>query len=361
LPFSFPYNLPDGWVTAHVNLDEDRLYTRIFSFKDITHECRYAVKNDKEYNAWCLDQNLIGNPDYDYMVRMFNLKEELPDFGTFDTPKGEVTLEEFLKQDYDGNSIPYDKILYIINNRDGYSKAEVQEAIWYYTMGDGNFEPETDRYMELVNAAEAYGNGYRPPCGGKLAIFAITKAAEKTPELQPCELGQPFIIEMPVPSWLCKVRGPVHPSPGHHGHKGWPSGVCKCKTIYSMTMKFLGDVNADTVKAYDKRGNLVGEFPIDSDGNFYVDTVVKPEMTFVIGDYEQSIHTSCSQPIGPGMKFGNILITDWDADIKDCDIRGSKWKGKDDDDDDDKYWKKKWKKHKHWKKWDDDDCDDDDD
>ena len=202
-PISLPFNLPDGWVTAHINLDEDGMYTRILNFKDITHECRYSVKNERDYQAWCLDQNLIGDADYDYLVRMFSPFEPLPDLGTFDTPKGEVSLVDFLKKDYNDDEIPYDKILYIINNRDGYSKAEVQEAIWYYTMGDGNFEPETDRYMELVDAAEAFGEGYFPPCDGKLFIFAITKAAEQTPELQPCDLGQPFIIEMPVPRWMC--------------------------------------------------------------------------------------------------------------------------------------------------------------
>ncbi len=203
-PFSIPYNIPDGWILTHINLDEENQFTRIFTFKDITNECRYFVKNDREYQAWCTDQNLIGTPDYDYMVRLFNILQDLPDYGTFDTPKGEVDLYEFLYTDYRGDRIPYDKVLYIINNRDGYSKAEVQEAIWYYTMGDGYFDPETTGYMELVNAAEMYGDGYIPPCDGKLFAFAITRAAENTSELQPCELGQPFIVELPIPRWMCR-------------------------------------------------------------------------------------------------------------------------------------------------------------
>ncbi len=204
LPFSIPYNLPDGWILTHINLDLDREYTRIFNFQDITNECRYAVKNDRDYKGWCIDQNLMGTPDYDYIVRLFNITGEFPDYGTFDTPKGEVDLRDFLFTDYEGDDIPYDKILYIINNRDGYSKAAVQEAIWYYTMGDGYFDPETTEYIELVNAAEEYGDGYIPPCDGKLFVFAITKAAEATPDLEPCKLGQPFIIEMPIPSWMCR-------------------------------------------------------------------------------------------------------------------------------------------------------------
>ncbi len=206
LPFSIPYNITDGWNIAHMYNDEDRLYTRIFSFKDITNECRYVIKNNREYKAWCLDQNLIGTPDYDYMVRLFNLGQDLPDYGTFETPKGEVDIYQFLYNNYNNEPIPYDKVLYIINNRDGYSKAEVQEAIWYYTMGEGNFDPETTGYRELVEAAEMYGDGYIPPCDGKLFVFAITKAAENTSELQPCELGQPFIIELPIPKWMCRYR-----------------------------------------------------------------------------------------------------------------------------------------------------------
>ncbi len=203
---SFPYNLPDGWILTDIHLDDEGLYTRIFKFNDITNDERYAVMDNDCYRAWCIDQNMLGDADHSYMVRLFNLGQKLPDYGKLQTPKGEVDVDEFFKNDYNGEPIPYQKVLYIINHRDGYSKAEVQEAIWYFTMGPGHFEPETTRYMELVNDAEEYGEEYVPSCGEKFIIFAMTRAAEETPRLEPMELGQPFIIELPIPEWLCKNR-----------------------------------------------------------------------------------------------------------------------------------------------------------
>ena len=206
LPFSIPYNIPDGWLLSHMGIDPQGRSLRTFQFKDLTNECRYSIKTSETYHAWCMDQNLMAVPNIDYMTRLFNFFQALPDYGQFETPKGDVTIFDFFYKDYDGNYIPFDKILYILNNKEGYTMAEVQEAIWYYTMGEQYVHTSTTRYKELVEAAEMYGDNYIPPCDGtgKLFMFALTKSAQEDSQVQACQLGQPFVVEMPVPQWMCE-------------------------------------------------------------------------------------------------------------------------------------------------------------
>jgi len=67
-----------------------------------------------------------------------------------------------------------------------------------------NLKQENREYLELVEAAEMYGENYIPPCDGKLFAFAMTRAAEDIPDLPACKIGQPFIVELPIPQWMCE-------------------------------------------------------------------------------------------------------------------------------------------------------------
>lgn len=195
------FKLPDQWITTYVG-PQTPLYTRTFTFLDIVNEELYDVKNNTTYYVWCLDQNMPVATGYLHNVWLYNLDEDLPD-DLVNVPKGTVTVEELFKKDYDGYYINFNKILYIINNRNGYGKPEVQSAIWHYSMGADNFtpppEPYYSRYLQLVNAAESYGDGYLPPPGGKWLLFAYTKVAEDTPHYPEGTLAQPFIMEIDIP------------------------------------------------------------------------------------------------------------------------------------------------------------------
>ncbi len=205
------FKLPDQWITTYVG-PQTPLYTRTFTFLDIVNDELYDVKNNTTYYVWCLDQNMPIATGYLNNVWLYNLDEDLPD-DLIDVAKGIVTIEDFFRKDYNNQPIEFDKILYIINNRDGYGKPEVQEAIWYYSMGAGNFVPTRDpcckdKYLELVNAAEAHGDGYIPPPGGKWILFAYTITAEDTPHLPEGTIAQPFIMEIDIPECtLTKSQG----------------------------------------------------------------------------------------------------------------------------------------------------------
>ena len=67
-------------------------------------------------------------------------------------------------------TIEWDKINWIINHRDGYSRQEVQDAIWYYTDG---IAPSGNAAV-LKAAAEANGEGFRPSVGQMFAIVVDT-------------------------------------------------------------------------------------------------------------------------------------------------------------------------------------------
>ena len=76
-----------------------------------------------------------------------------------------------IKSTYDlVDDIEWDKINWIINHRDGYSRQEVQDAIWHYTddltvSGDA---------AALVSDADTYGEGFRPSKGQMMAIYIET-------------------------------------------------------------------------------------------------------------------------------------------------------------------------------------------
>jgi hypothetical protein len=67
-------------------------------------------------------------------------------------------------------TIEWDKINWIVNHRDGYSDAEVQDAIWYFTDGiavSGDAE-------DLRDDANTYGDGFHPSTGQWYAVVTDT-------------------------------------------------------------------------------------------------------------------------------------------------------------------------------------------
>ncbi len=191
------FNLPDQWITTYVG-PQTPLYTRTFKFLDIVDDYKYDVKNNQTYYVWCMDQNMPVATGYLHSVWLYNLDEDLPDT-MVDVPKGHITVEDLFRKNYLGDYIEFDKILYVINHRDGYGKPEVQEAIWYYSMGADQFTPHSNLYLNLVNEAETYGDDYIPPPGGKWILFAYTIVKEDTPHYPAGTIAQPFLMEIDIP------------------------------------------------------------------------------------------------------------------------------------------------------------------
>lgn len=73
------------------------------------------------------------------------------------------------------NTIEWDKINWILNNRDDYpacDRDEVQNAIWHFT--DGLVLTEGSDADDLADDADLYGDGYVVPIGGVYAVVTNT-------------------------------------------------------------------------------------------------------------------------------------------------------------------------------------------
>jgi hypothetical protein len=68
------------------------------------------------------------------------------------------------------DSIEWDKILWIVNHRDGYGAQAVQDAIWHYTDG----LTVSGDAAALVAEAEAEGDGFHPAKGQLYVIVTDT-------------------------------------------------------------------------------------------------------------------------------------------------------------------------------------------
>ncbi|RME93866.1 MAG: hypothetical protein D6766_07400 [Verrucomicrobia bacterium] len=111
---------------------------------------------------------------------------------------------------------------------------------------------------------------------------------------------------------LCPVDNPPTPP---------PSGDCApCDgKVTQLTLQYDG-ADQPLVEVYDKKGNLLGSVQLDATGLFTIDGAdlnadrngtLGTEIALVIDGVEVArIHTSCSQPIGPGMVFGPFTIVE---------------------------------------------------
>ena len=70
-----------------------------------------------------------------------------------------------------GNQGMWEKINWIINHKDGYTRDEIQNAIWYFTDGWTSFSGNA---WNLVWDADAIDPGYHPGDGGWVAIYLNT-------------------------------------------------------------------------------------------------------------------------------------------------------------------------------------------
>lgn len=98
---------------------------------------------DGRYNGWCADKYHLIYVGRHYCAYLYSSYR--PDTWP-DEPR--VTDPE------------WDKINYIVNNRDGYTKNEVESAIWWYT--DGLDYGGNANVQALIDAAERYGVGFKP-------------------------------------------------------------------------------------------------------------------------------------------------------------------------------------------------------
>lgn len=92
-------------------------------------------------------------------------------------------------------------------------------------------------------------------------------------------------------------------------------GMCTpCKHVNSVSFKYTGWEDADTVYVYDSNNNLMANYTLDDNNEFTVSPVDAPKIKLAIGDYYRWITTSCSEPIGPKFVFGYFVVKDINAE-----------------------------------------------
>jgi len=107
---------------------------------------------DGTYPGWCIQVDVTIDRGVGYQVMLYS---------SYDP-----AMPGYLQDD------DWDKVNYILNNRNGYAEDYVSIAIWYF-INEVPANSEDLNYLskELVDAANAYGE-YMPPCDGVIAVIA---------------------------------------------------------------------------------------------------------------------------------------------------------------------------------------------
>jgi hypothetical protein len=165
--------LPSTAVTVHVTGGDDSF----FDFELNGVPPNYDVGNGV-YRAWCDD--------------LFNPNDPTINGGTH---QGKLvsSLSPNLPEPFD--SLPWDKINYILNNKQG-TLMDVQYAIWHFTDGlDGNVNPGS---LPIITDANANGGGFVPGANDLTAVLVIWVGADTN--------VQGSVIEVPPPQLECTDR-----------------------------------------------------------------------------------------------------------------------------------------------------------
>ncbi len=138
----------------------------------------YSV-GDGTYAGWCVDQTGLLSEGSSYTVRLYSSYD--PSVPTYlgGGQQGARPRNDF------------DLVNWIINNRQGYNREDVQEAIWYFV--DGGADPSTPEARELRDAALSHEGFVRGP-GQYVAVVLDPDPAYA----QQTKLQHTF-IEVPIP------------------------------------------------------------------------------------------------------------------------------------------------------------------
>ena len=236
---------------------------------------------DGTYPGWCLDADRNIYPDFKYcMTSVYSSYGTLPD-GLVEQPGNMDQLNWVLNQGYTGQPSPSGGV---------YTYGDVQAAVWMI-VDDGipyntiSLEPwSQERADEIVASAYAGGEGYQPGCGDSLWIIIAPV------------YGQAVIIPLEID---CPVE----------------CGECE-GGITSLTLQYNGAAPVDVTVTKKKGDDILFHDAEVNPGELFTVTnpadkhgKLGPEIKiFVNGEEYTRIHTSCSQPIGIGMVFGDFEI-----------------------------------------------------
>jgi hypothetical protein len=129
----------------------------------------WSVEDYQFYKVWCLEKGRPFHKNTLHKVRLY-------DYSSPDLPPRLRNMD-------------FNRINYIINHKpEGASKKAIQEAIWYYTKGEGldQMSPEA---VKIIDEAREKGKDYVPGDGELVAVVSMPTD----------DIKQATIIEIPVP------------------------------------------------------------------------------------------------------------------------------------------------------------------
>jgi hypothetical protein len=264
-------------IVVRITAEYGSIYWFDFTLSDVRAPANsYDVKNGL-YHGWCLDKDLEMNRSADHPVILkSSLDTDLPS---------------------NLNNLPWHEINYIINNRDGYSRNNVQMAIWHLTDGV-NLSGYTDS-QALINDAEQNGGDFIPQTGDLLAIPIIAAASWL----------QPAFLELTIPP--ASIRGFVwYDTNGDGIQDTGENGLGDITvTLYNSTNVSINSTYTTSEGFYTFRNF--------ASGDYYLQFNLKSGYIFTKKDIgNDTFDSDANTTTGKTIMFPadqNVSITIWDA------------------------------------------------
>lgn len=181
---------------------------------------------DGKYWGWCAQVDVLMSRGVNHGVNLFSSYD--PD----------------MPQNFKSDN--WDKINYIINHDDSYSKESIQNAIWYYI--DGLAYPSDPDAKALINDTDENGEGFIPQPGDTIAIL-----------IEGVESIQRSFLELTVP----EVSSPT---PEEEKPKNHPPTADA-----SAGQPYIGLVGQEIIfnssRSYDRDGRIISYYWDFGDGN----------------------------------------------------------------------------------------------
>ncbi len=143
--------------------------------------------SDGTYDGWCVENN--GAPNHFQVLLYSSYDPEMPAAVAFyqsdDIPLVEDGLVPL------GDPVPWDRLNYLLNHKQG-GREDVQAAIWELIWGDASTLERTPAALDMLDAADTFGDGYVPGEGDIMAVILYVDGLH-------LEGYQETVIEVPVP------------------------------------------------------------------------------------------------------------------------------------------------------------------
>ena len=152
-----PWNDEHEWNNWYPNIqlpDEEQLFMYVTygidSYFDIQIDGVFGPSDvaNGTYLGWCFQKNIQMTRDQWHNITMYH---------SYDPNKP-----------YKYKNANWDIINYIINNKNGASREDIQEAIWYFMEG---YTPTSTSTDVIIQDAKLYGNNFLPQPGQRIAII----------------------------------------------------------------------------------------------------------------------------------------------------------------------------------------------